>query len=288
MAEKQMDAVALLKADHRKVEEIFADFEKAKGKDRKEKLARQACMELKIHAQIEEEIFYPACEGKIEEDLLKEAYVEHDAAKVLINEIEAGGADEEFYDAKVKVLSELIEHHVKEEEQRLEGMFAQAKKAGLGVVADIQPAWLYLDANVLTKQFGYDRVRYFQPLKSLFEKGAIAGGGSDHMQKIGSLRSINPYNPFLAMATTITRRARWYDGQFHPEECLSREQAIRFYTTNNAYLLFLETETGSLETGKLADLIVLDRDLLTCDAEHIAGTKVLQTYLGGQVVYEAK
>lgn len=160
--------------------------------------------------------------------------------------------------------------------------------AGLGVVADIQPAWLYLDANVLTKQFGYDRVRYFQPLKSLFEKGAIAGGGSDHMQKIGSLRSINPYNPFLAMATTITRRARWYDGQFHPEECLSREQAIRFYTTNNAYLLFLETETGSLETGKLADLIVLDRDLLTCDAEHIAGTKVLQTYLGGQVVYEAK
>ena len=131
MAERQMDAVALLKADHRKVEEIFAAFEKATGKDRKEKLARQACMELKVHATIEEEIFYPACEGKIEEDLLKEAYVEHDAAKVLINEIEAGGPDEAFYDAKVKVLSELIEHHVKEEEQRLEGMFAQAKKAGL-------------------------------------------------------------------------------------------------------------------------------------------------------------
>jgi hemerythrin superfamily protein len=131
MAEKQMDAVALLKADHRKVEEIFAQFEKASGKDRKEKLARQACLELKVHAQIEEEIFYPACEGKIEEDLLKEAYVEHDSAKVLINEIEAGGPDEEFYDAKVKVLSELIEHHVKEEEQRLEGMFAQARKAGL-------------------------------------------------------------------------------------------------------------------------------------------------------------
>ena len=131
MAEKQMDAVALLKADHRKVEDIFAQFEKASGKDRKEKLARQACLELKVHAQIEEEIFYPACEGKIEEDLLKEAYVEHDSAKVLINEIEAGGADEEFYDAKVKVLSELIEHHVKEEEQRLEGMFAQARKAGL-------------------------------------------------------------------------------------------------------------------------------------------------------------
>lgn len=131
MAEKQMDAVALLKADHREVEDIFAQFEKATGKDRKEKLARQACLELKIHAAIEEEIFYPACEGKVEEDLLKEAYVEHDAAKVLINEIEAGGPDEAFYDAKVKVLAELIEHHVKEEEQRLEGMFAQARKAGL-------------------------------------------------------------------------------------------------------------------------------------------------------------
>ncbi|QDU28010.1 N-substituted formamide deformylase precursor [Anatilimnocola aggregata] len=160
--------------------------------------------------------------------------------------------------------------------------------AKLGVVADIQPAWLYLDASVLTKQFGYDRVRYFQPLKSLFEKGAIAGGGSDHMQKIGSLRSINPYNPFLAIATTITRRARWYDGQLHPEEALSREQAIRFYTMNNAFLLFLEDEVGSLETGKQADLVILDRNLLTCPEADIAGTKVLQTYLAGKLVYDSK
>lgn len=163
---------------------------------------------------------------------------------------------------------------------------AIAQMARLGVVADIQPAWLYLDARVLTQQFGYDRVRYFQPYKSLFEQGVIVGGGSDHMQKIGSLRSINPYNPFLAMATTITRQARWYDRRFHPEECISREQAIRFYTSNNAYLLFLEHEAGSLEKGKLADLVVLDRDLLTCDADQIADTKVLQTYLGGKLVYE--
>lgn len=162
---------------------------------------------------------------------------------------------------------------------------AVEQMAQLGVVADIQPAWLYLDANVLTQQFGYDQVRYFQPLRSLFEQGAIVGGGSDHMQKIGSLRSINPYNPFLAIATTITRRARWYDGQLHPEERLAREQALRFYTANNAYLLFLETEAGSLEPGKLADLIVLDRDLLTCAEDQIASTKVLQTYLGGKLVY---
>jgi len=130
MADKQ-DAIALLKADHRKVEELFEQFEKASGDGRKQKLAMQICMELTVHTQIEEEIFYPACEGKVEEDDLKEAYVEHDAAKVLIAEIEAGGPDDEYYDAKVKVLSEEIEHHVKEEEQRLEGIFAQARKAGI-------------------------------------------------------------------------------------------------------------------------------------------------------------
>jgi hypothetical protein len=98
-------------------------------------LAEQICMELTVHTKIEEDIFYPACEGKVEEDLLKEAYVEHDGAKVLIAEIEAGGPDDEFYDAKVKVLSEMIEHHVKEEEQRVEGMFSQARKAGLDMDA---------------------------------------------------------------------------------------------------------------------------------------------------------
>ena len=128
---EKLDAVALLKADHRKVEGLFASFEAAKGDGKKKALAEQICMELTVHTKIEEDIFYPACEGKVEEDLLKEAYVEHDGAKVLIAEIEAGGPDDEFYEAKVKVLSEQIEHHVKEEEQRVEGMFAQARKAGL-------------------------------------------------------------------------------------------------------------------------------------------------------------
>jgi hemerythrin superfamily protein len=114
-----MDAVALLKADHRKVEDLFAKFEAAKGVGKKRALAEQICLELTVHTRIEEDIFYPACEGKVEEDL------------VLIAEIEAGGPDDAFYDAKVKVLSEMIEHHVKEEEQRVEGMFAQARKAGL-------------------------------------------------------------------------------------------------------------------------------------------------------------
>lgn len=162
---------------------------------------------------------------------------------------------------------------------------AVERMAKLGIVADIQPAWLYLDAKTLQAQFGYERLRYFQPLASIFASGGIAGGGSDHMQKIGSLRSINPYNPFLGIWTTITRRARGYDGQLHPEEALSREQAIRFYTTNNAYILFWDKEIGSLEAGKAADLIVLDRDLLTCDVDAIRETRVLATYLDGRQVF---
>ncbi len=163
---------------------------------------------------------------------------------------------------------------------------AVQKLAELGVVVDIQPAWLYLDTRTLVKQFGYERLRWFQPLRSILEAGAIAGGGSDHMQKIGSLRSINPYNPFLAMQTAITRQAKWYDGTLHPEEALSREQAIRFYTINNAYVLFKEHTLGSLEPGKLADFIVLDTDLLSCSAEKIVETKVLQTYVDGKAVFK--
>jgi hemerythrin superfamily protein len=137
MAEtKPKDAIALLKQDHRTVEDLFEKFEKASGDGRKQALAEQICLELSVHAEIEEEIFYPACEGKVDEDLLKESYVEHDGAKVLIAEIMAGGPKEdEFYDAKVKVLSEEIEHHVEEEEKRMEGLFAQARKAGLDMEA---------------------------------------------------------------------------------------------------------------------------------------------------------
>ncbi len=127
----QPDAIALLKADHRKVEELFEIFEASRAAGKKKALAEQICMELTVHTKIEEDIFYPACEGAVEEDLLKEAYVEHDGAKVLIAEIEAGGPDDAFYDAKVKVLSEMIKHHVEEEEKRVEGMFSQARAAGL-------------------------------------------------------------------------------------------------------------------------------------------------------------
>lgn len=129
-----VDAVALLKSDHRTVEELFERFENTNGKATKAKIAQQVCMELMVHSTIEEEIFYPAVKDAVDEEIHDEAYVEHDGAKVLIAEILAGSPDDEFYDAKVKVLSEMIKHHVKEEEQR-DGMFAQAKKGDVDMQA---------------------------------------------------------------------------------------------------------------------------------------------------------
>ena len=123
------DGLQLLAQDHRKVEELFAQFEKASGTSAKERLVRQICTELKIHSMIEEEIYYPEIRGKVEEDALDEAYVEHDSAKLLVNELEAAEPDESFYDAKVKVLQELIEHHVEEEEKKRENLFQQTRAA---------------------------------------------------------------------------------------------------------------------------------------------------------------
>jgi hemerythrin superfamily protein len=129
------DAIKLLKDDHRQVEAWFEEFEATNSASKKQKLADNICLALRVHTQIEEEIFYPACrEAGLEEDLMDEADVEHDGAKKLIEEIEAGKPGEDHWDAKVTVLSEMIKHHVKEEEQR-DGMFAKAKKADLDLDA---------------------------------------------------------------------------------------------------------------------------------------------------------
>jgi hemerythrin superfamily protein len=155
MAEsRSKDAIALLKADHDKAQKLFKEFEEAKGEGRKEKLARQICLELTIHTMIEEEIFYPACKDAVEEDLLKEAFVEHDSAKLLIAEIEANeGGSDEFFDAKVQVLSEQVDHHVKEEEEEL---FAQARKADLDL--DALGEQLATRKRELMKEFKADGV----------------------------------------------------------------------------------------------------------------------------------
>ncbi len=129
------DAIALLKADHRKVEDLFEEFSNAKSDGKKRELAREICTELKVHTLLEEEIFYPAFEGKIDEDLYKEAYVEHDGAKVLINDIVANCDRDEYFEAKVTVLCEEIDHHVTEEEKPGEGFFYQARETDVDLVA---------------------------------------------------------------------------------------------------------------------------------------------------------
>lgn len=129
---KSQDAITLLKEDHREATKLFKEFESAKGDGRKEKLAHQICLALAVHFELEERIFYPACEGIVDEDELKEGYVEHDAAKLLVAEIEAAeqGAQDEYFDTKVHVLQEEIEHHI-EEEEGPNGIFAQARKGDL-------------------------------------------------------------------------------------------------------------------------------------------------------------
>ncbi len=126
------DAVALLKADHRTVEGLFEKYQKANSISEKQQLAQQVCTELIVHTMLEEELFYAACREKgVQSKLLDEAQVEHDGAKVLINELLKQSPEEEFYDAKVKVLSEYIKHHVAEEEKPGEGIFEKAKEAGV-------------------------------------------------------------------------------------------------------------------------------------------------------------
>jgi hypothetical protein len=129
------DAIALLKADHRQVEKWFAEFEAARSESRKSALASNICNALRIHTIIEEEIFYPAfLKATKDKDMHHEAIVEHAGAKNLIAEIERAKPSDDFYDAKVKVLSEMIKHHVKEEEQP-GGMFAEARKSKLDLEA---------------------------------------------------------------------------------------------------------------------------------------------------------
>lgn len=162
-----------------------------------------------------------------------------------------------------------------------------ALAARVGAVADIQPVWLHLDGRTLLHHFGDARLSRFQPLRRLLRAGVPFGGGSDHMQKIGSLRSINPYNPWLGMWTAVTRLPRGGGGPLHSGEALTRQEAIRMYTIENAKVLLSEKDVGSLEAGKLADFIVVDRDVLACSLEDFRGTRVLATWVGGREVWRA-
>jgi hypothetical protein len=133
--EQFTDAIMLLKHDHREVENLFSKFQKASGKDKKWQLAQQICNELKIHAMIEEEIFYPTTKDAVDQSLYQESFVEHDGAKVLINDIMTNGPEDPYFEAKVTVLCEEISHHVKEEERPKEGYFAQVRESDVDLKA---------------------------------------------------------------------------------------------------------------------------------------------------------
>jgi predicted amidohydrolase YtcJ len=156
----------------------------------------------------------------------------------------------------------------------------------LGVCADVQPAWLYKDGPTLDRILGKERIRWFQPYKTWL-KYTVIGGGSDHMLRYDSLDSTNPWNPWLGIWITLSR-ATERGKPLVPDEALTREQAIRLYTINNAYLHNEEKIKGSLEVGKLGDLIMIDRDVLRCPTDDVRKTRVLLTVVGGKVVFERK
>jgi predicted amidohydrolase YtcJ len=154
----------------------------------------------------------------------------------------------------------------------------------LGVYANIQPAWFYKDADAMEYILGNKRIKAFHPYKSMVDAEVIINGGSDHMVKWDANTSINPYNPFLAMWTMITRTTE-RGSVIIPSESITREHALKIYTINNAFASFEEAIKGTLEPGKLADMAVLTDDILTCPVDKIKEIESAMTILGGRIIY---
>jgi predicted amidohydrolase YtcJ len=161
---------------------------------------------------------------------------------------------------------------------------ARAKR--LGVVMDMQPAWYHHDGPALSKVLGPERMKWFQPYKSIFDAGVIVAGGSDHMIKFDSRKAINPYNPFFGMWMVVSRKTATGE-VFNPEQKITREQALKMWTWNAAYLMFEEDVKGSIEAGKLADMVILDRDIYECPEDEIQWIEPVQTILGGKVIFDS-
>lgn len=161
---------------------------------------------------------------------------------------------------------------------------AIARMKKMGILADVQGGWLHFDVPALEQVFGYKNMRYFFPLQSYLKSGIIIAGGSDHMIGHDKNRAVNAFNPFFNMWMSISRKTR--EGKLiYPEEKITREQALRMYTNGSAYLHFSEKVLGSLEPGKYADLVVIDKDFLTCPEDEIRRIQPLATVVNGKTIY---
>jgi hypothetical protein len=129
------DALQMLADDHRTVEALFEKYENARGASAQVKIVRQICEELTIHALVEEQVFYPAVRSIVDDSLMDEAQVEHDSAKALIASLQQSEPSDPYYEAKVSVLKEQVEHHVYEEERQRGSMFSQVRKADFDLEA---------------------------------------------------------------------------------------------------------------------------------------------------------
>ncbi len=156
--------------------------------------------------------------------------------------------------------------------------------AALGVGADLQPAWIWKDTRSLLKVLGPGRMAWFHPYRKWLDAGLTIGGGSDHMIRLDAAEATNPWDPWLGIWVAVTRQTEGA-GVLNPDQALTRAEALRFYTINNARLHFEEREKGSIEPGKLADLVLVDRDPLTCPVDDLRGTRVVWTMVGGKIVY---
>jgi predicted amidohydrolase YtcJ len=163
---------------------------------------------------------------------------------------------------------------------------AIARARRLGVVFDCQPQWHHFDGPALAPVFGAERTKWFLPLRAMFDAGIVVAGGSDHMIRFDPRTSINAYHPFYAMWMTITRKTA-DGGVLGPEQRITREEALRMWTLNPAYLTFEEKEKGSIEPGKLADFAVIDRDYLTVPEDEIRNIEAVLTVVGGKRVFAA-
>lgn len=158
------------------------------------------------------------------------------------------------------------------------------KMVKIKIYADMQPAWYLKDADLLNEVLGSERLGTFHPYRTMIDKGIVINGGSDHMVKLDANASINPYNPFLAMWSAVTRKTE-RGTVFNAEQAITREEALKMYTINNAYATFEEKIKGSLEVGKVGDLVVLSDDYLTCAEDTLKNIRSVLTMVNGKIVY---